>query len=46
MRKDWFFCVNEPFENTLVINKSRFITTLLPVENYDDAIEKYKSISK
>lgn len=46
MRKDWFFCVDEPFENTLVINKSRFITTLLPVENYDDAIEKYKSISK
>lgn len=46
MRKEWFFCVDGQFENTLVINKSRFITTLVPIENYDDAIEKYKSISK
>lgn len=43
---EMFFCVTEPSENTVVINKSRFITTLVPIDNYDDAIEKYKQISK
>ncbi len=43
---EMFFCVTELSENTVVINKSRFITTLVPIDNYDDAIEKYKQISK
>lgn len=46
MQKDWFFCVEEASENTIVINKSRFITTLVPVENYEDATDKYKRICK
>ena len=41
-----YFTILEPFENTVVINKSRFITTLLPIKDYDDAIVKVKSISK
>lgn len=41
-----YFSVAEPFENTIVISKSRFITTLLPIKDYDDAIAKVKSISK
>lgn len=43
---DWFLSINEPFENTIVINKSRFITTLLPIKDYDDAIKKIKEINK
>lgn len=46
MQKDWFFSVDRPFENVIVISKSRFITTLLPIEDYDDALEKVKAISK
>ena len=41
-----YFTLAEPFEHTLVISKSRFITTLLPIKDYDDAISKVKSISK
>ena len=41
-----YFALTEPFENTIVINKSRFITTLLPIKDYDDAIYKVKSVSK
>ncbi|MDE6275163.1 MAG: YigZ family protein [Clostridia bacterium] len=41
-----YFTVARQFENTIVINKSRFITTLLPIKDYDDAIAKVKSISK
>ena len=41
-----YFTVAEPFENTIVISKSRFITTLLPIKDYDDGIAKVKSISK
>ena len=41
-----YFAILEPFENTIVISKSRFITTLLPIKDYDDAIAKVKSISK
>lgn len=46
MQNDWFLGVNKPFENTIIINKSRFITTLLPINDYDDAIEKIKEINK
>ena len=41
-----YFTVEEPFENTVVISKSRFITTLMPIKDYDDAISKVKAISK
>ena len=41
-----YHAVIEPFENTIVISKSRFITTLLPIKDYDDGIAKVKSISK
>lgn len=41
-----YFTVEEPFENTVVISKSRFITTLMPIRDYDDAISKVKAISK
>ena len=41
-----YFAIAEPFENTIVISKSRFITTLLPIEDYDDANSKVKAISK
>lgn len=33
-------------QNEIVINKSRFITTLIPIEDYDDAISKIKAIGK
>ena len=41
-----YFAIAEPFENTIVISKSRFITTLAPIADYDDAIAKVKEISK
>ena len=41
-----YFTLAEPVENTVVISKSRFITTLLPIKDYDDAISKVKTISK
>lgn len=43
---DWFLSIKEPFENTIVINKSRFITTLLPINDYDDAVVKIKELNK
>lgn len=43
---DWFLSIKEPFENTVIINKSRFITTLLPITNYDDAVAKIKELNK
>ncbi|MDE6757695.1 MAG: YigZ family protein [Clostridia bacterium] len=46
MQKDWFYSVDRSFENVIVISKSRFITTLLPISGYDDALEKIKAISK
>ena len=46
MQKDRFFSVDGTFENVIVISKSRFITTLLPIEDYDDALEKVKAIAK
>ena len=41
-----YYAILEQFENTIVISKSRFITTLLPIKDYDDAIAKIKSVSK
>ncbi|MDE6189845.1 MAG: YigZ family protein, partial [Clostridia bacterium] len=46
MQKDWFYSVAAASEYVKVISKSRFITTLEPIENYDEAIEKLKAISK
>ncbi len=46
MQKDSYISVDKPSENTIVIQKSRFITTLLPIKDYDDALEKVKAISK
>ena len=46
MQKDVFFSVDGAFENVIVISKSKFITTLMPINDYDDALEKIKAISK
>lgn len=46
MSRDWFLSVAEPCERTLIITKSKFITTLIPIDSYDDAIKKLKTISK
>lgn len=46
MARERFYSVKNFFENTIIINKSKFITTLTPIENYDDALEKIKVISK
>ncbi len=46
MLKSDYLTVAQPCENTVVVNKSRFITTLAPITSYDDAITKIKEISK
>lgn len=46
MHKDWFLSISTPFENVVVINKSRFITTLLPIADYEDAMAKIKELNK
>lgn len=40
------FAVDEVFQNEIIINKSRFITTLVPVKDKDDASEHLKIIKK
>lgn len=44
--KSGYYTVKEPFENTIVINKSRFITSVLPVDDADDAMGKLADIRK
>ncbi len=46
MLRPHYFAVAEPFENTVVISKSRFITTLLPINDFEDAMAKVKAMSK
>ena len=41
-----YISVDEKYEELVVINKSKFITTLLPIESQEDAQTKYKEISK
>ncbi len=41
-----YYCVKDRSEHEIVINKSRFITTLVPVENAEQAFEEIKKISK
>ncbi|MEG2675443.1 MAG: YigZ family protein [Clostridia bacterium] len=41
-----YFCVENEFSNTIVINKSTFITTLVGIESLDDAQKKLKIIAK
>lgn len=41
-----YYTVAEPFENTIIISKSRFITTVMPVRNADDAMEKLGVVRK
>lgn len=41
-----YFTIAEQSQHTIVISKSKFITTLVPIDNYDDAIAKVKAISK
>lgn len=45
MNETYYSARNES-QNEIVINKSRFITTVMPIRNYSDAIEKIKTISK
>ncbi|MGN0771827.1 MAG: YigZ family protein [Christensenellales bacterium] len=40
-----YVSVKECFCDEQVINKSRFITTLMPISDYDDAMEKIKQIT-
>ncbi|MDE6472578.1 MAG: YigZ family protein [Clostridia bacterium] len=46
MSKARYFAITEPLENTIVISKSRFITTLMPIDDFDDAMAKVKAVSK
>lgn len=46
MAKSDYFAVLSESENVVIINKSRFITTLIPIVGYDDAIEKIKTVAK
>lgn len=41
-----YCCVVSYCENTIVINKSTFITSLAPIKSCEDAVEKYKQIKK
>lgn len=41
-----YYVIGEPCEYTLIVSKSRFITTLMPISDYDDAIIKAKQIAK
>lgn len=44
--KESYFCVKGKSEREIVINKSRFITTLMPIESAEQAFEEIKKISK
>lgn len=46
MTKEVFYSVKNKSEHTIVINKSKFITTLAPIDGYEDALEKIKIVSK
>lgn len=46
MTKEVFYSVKNESEYTIVINKSKFITTLAPIDGYEDALEKIKTVSK
>ena len=46
MTKEVFYSVKNESEHTIVINKSKFITTLAPIDGYEDALEKIKIVSK
>ncbi len=41
-----YYCVKEESEREIVINRSRFITTLVPVESAEQAFDEIKRISK
>lgn len=41
-----FYSVEKVCVNEIVINKSRFITTLVPINSYDEALEKASAIAK
>lgn len=43
---DGYFCVTGRSEYEIVINRSRFITTLMPIENAEQAFDEIKKISK
>lgn len=43
---DSYYCVKGKSEREIVINKSRFITTLMPVESAEQAFEEIRKISK
>ena len=43
---DGYFCVTGKSEYEIVINRSRFITTLVPIENAEQAFDEIKKISK
>ena len=46
MTNEVFYPVKNESEHTIVINKSKFITTLAPIDGYEDALEKIKIVSK
>lgn len=46
MTKEVFYSIKNESEHTIVINKSKFITTLAPIDGYEDALEKIKIVSK
>lgn len=46
MTKEVFYSVKNESEYTIVVNKSKFITTLAPIDGYEDALEKIKTVSK
>lgn len=41
-----YFCVKGVSEREIVINRSRFITTLMPIDSAEQAFEEIKKISK
>ncbi len=43
---DSYHSVKEIFRDEQVINKSRFITTLVPIQDYEDAVNNIKIIAK
>ncbi len=43
---DGYFCVKGRSEYEIVINRSRFITTLVPIDSADEAFDEIKKISK
>lgn len=44
--KESYYCVRGESESEIVINRSRFITTLVPVDSAEQAFEEIKRISK